>query len=146
MIELLTEIQEKLVAILAGQEFSNPAGGVSVPDVKIGDLNPKRSGSQNDEDFPFVVIRPMGGSKDPREGRCTVQIIGGIWTASDVLDGFTSIDRMTELLLTITENRGFPPYRLSLPVPWQLGDKEGEQPHPYYFVAISLSFVRTDFC
>jgi len=146
MIELLTAIQTKLVAILAGQEFSNPAGGVSVPNVKIGGLYPKRSGEPADEDFPWVVVLPMGGSKDPREGRGTVQIVAGIWTDGDVLEGFTSIDRMTELLLTISEDRGFSPYRLSLPVPWQLGDKDGQHPHPYYLVTISLSFVRTDFC
>ncbi len=147
MIALLTEIKSRIETILTGQEFADPAGGLSVPMVKIGALDPKRSGSENDEDFPFVVVRPMSGSADPREGRFVVQLVAGVWVdETEVVYGFVSIDRMLELLLGLTSARGFDPYRLSLPATWELGSDGGQQQHPYYFVTITLSFVQSGSC
>lgn len=39
MIELLAEIKTRVETILADQQFSDPAGGTSVPMVKIGGLD-----------------------------------------------------------------------------------------------------------
>ena len=147
MIELLQEIQARCEVIFVDQKFSDPAGGMSVPMVKIGSLDPKQSGAENDQDFPFVVVRPVKGLSDPRENRVDIQIIGGIWSAEDdVIHGFTAIDSMMALLLGIGGTRGFAPYRLSMPLSFELGENGGNQPHPYYYISVNLSFVKTVGC
>lgn len=105
------------------------------------------SGAENEQDFPFVVVRPVKGTSNPRENRVEIQIVAGIWSQEDdVIYGFVSVDRMTELLLSIANSRGFVPYRLSMPLNWELGENNGNQPHPYYYVSVSLSFVKTGDC
>ena len=149
---LESEIVVWLESLLATELFPDPTGGTSIPMVKEGDVDPKRSGAQNDEDFPFVVVRTIGGAAGSRESSVSVELIGGIWTEPDADDavqaGFDSIKRLNALLLTIAQNRGAFSARLSEPSPWYYGINEdkGKQPHPYYYVTISLSFTKTGVC
>lgn len=142
MIDLLNEIKTRVETLLAPEVFDDPASGQSVPMVKLGGLDPKRSGDQNAEDFPFVVIRPLAGSGSMREEATTVQLIAGLWTPDDVLAGFTAIDRMLELLLILQQERNYTPYKLALPISWQLGDKDSQHPHPYYYLTVDIPFKR----
>ncbi len=148
---LESDIVAWLESLLSTELFPDPAGGTSVPLVKEGATDPKRSGAENEEDFPFVVVRTTGGAAGSRESSTEIQIIGGAWTGGDVQSGFDLIKRLNELLLTIAGSRGvFFPWRLSEPSHWYYGysseDDKGKQPYPYYFVTISLSFTRTGGC
>ncbi len=144
MIILMDQLKTRIEAILSGEIFEDPANALgSIPLVKIGSLDPKRSGQQNDEDFPFVIIRPRGGESSLRESDIVLQVIVGTWTSSDVLAGFTGIDRILEILLGLQTARTYTPYRMAMPLSWYLGDKEdGNQPHPYYYLTIDLPFKR----
>lgn len=144
MIIVMDLLKTRIESLLAGEVFEDPANAAgSTPLVKIGSLDPKRSGQQNDEDFPFVIIRPRTGSSSLREMDMTLQVIAGIWTSGNVLAGFTTIDRMLEILLNLQADRTYTPYRMGLPVSWYLGDKEdGNQPHPYYYLTIDMPFKR----
>lgn len=144
MIDLLQLIEIRLEDILGAELFDDPAGGTSGPLVRISELDPKRDNQENDEDFPFVVIRPTKGSADMREEIQQVELIGGIYTDGGVINGFTDIDRLTELLLQVRKNRSFTPYQLALPVQWAYGldEKTARQPHPYYYTTVTLPFKR----
>lgn len=144
MIVLLNQLKTRIDDLFLGELFedpTNPSG--SIPMVKIGSLDPKRSGQQNDEDFPFVIIRPRTGISAMKELNIVLQVIAGIWTSGDILSGFTSIDRMLEILLNLQAPRAYTPYSMASPVSWYLGDKaDGNQPHPYYYLTIDLPFKR----
>ena len=143
MIDLLREIEARVAAILTGELFDDPAGGSSEPMVLVGGLDPKRSGQKNEEDFPFVVIRPLQGGSTLHDETETVQIIAGIFTAGDVLSGITEIDRMKELLGSLAADRVFTPYLMEAGMKWQWGEnKTGHQPHPYYYLTIQVPFKR----
>lgn len=144
MIIVMDLLKTRIETLLAVEIFEDPANvSGSVPMVKIGSLDPKRSGQQNDEDFPFVIIRPRAGSSSMREIDMVIQLIAGIWTAGDILAGFTAVDRMLGLLMDLQTDRTYTPYRLALPISWHLGDKnDGNQPHPYYYLTIELPFKR----
>lgn len=141
MISLLTEIQTRLETALEGELFQDPSGAADcVPMVKIGGLEPKRAGSTNDEDFPFVVVRPMGGGGSGKEENKRVQLICAVWTSGDVLAGLTAVDRLLSIIKKIFGVRAYSGHKLADQFTWQFGDEEGQQPHPYYHLAVEMSF------
>lgn len=143
MIDLLDMLKERLKTIFEGSAFEEPGSENSVePLVKTGYLDPKRAGSVNDDDFPFVLIRPLSGSGDLREETITVQLHGGIYVSGDMLSGFTALEDLIGRLLLLQQERTFTPYRMALPFTWKHGEKDGQQPHPYYFVTVNLLFKR----
>ncbi len=143
MTGLLNEIKARLEAILTGEEFEDPAGTAAAPMVRIVGLDPKRSGQQNEEDFPFVVVRPRSGSSTLSDETEMVQIIAGIYTSGDVSAGFADLDRMKELLTGLKKDRIYTPYKMNPGMEWEWGDpKTGQHPHPYYYLTINVSFKR----
>jgi len=146
MIEVISEIKTRLEVILAGELFDDPAGGDSLAMVSLGGLAPKRSGAQNDEDFPFVVVRSMTGSDSDRNSGCSVHILAGIFTDGNIVAGLTDIDRLVGLVCSLRENRFVAGHRLLQDISWRYGDKDGLQQDPYYYATIALEFTRDKKC
>lgn len=143
---LLAAIKARLLVLLAGVSYDDPVGGQSPPAIWFGSLPPKRSETEQGQDFPFVVIRPLAGSADRSEQLSTIRLICGIYSGEDDIEtGVDQVHDLAERLLAIQRERGFAPYRLNLPVTWKFGDETdpgnpGNQPHPFYFLTIDLSF------
>lgn len=142
MIDLLQNVETRLKELFAAEQFDDPSGGTSIPQIKIGGLDAKRSGQQNTEDFPFIVILPSKGSGDRRGEDFAVDIQAGVWSVGSVLDGMIAVDRACELILNLQRHRIFTPYNMSLPITWQYGGQHGQQPHPYYYVTVTVLFKR----
>ncbi len=55
MIALLQQLKEEIEILLDGELYDDPANEGSTTDVQveIGSIAPKRSGQQNENDFPF---------------------------------------------------------------------------------------------
>lgn len=143
---LLAAIKARVTTLLTGVVYDDPVGGQSPVAIHLGALPAKRSETDQGQDFPFVVIRPLGGSGDRAEQLTTVRLICGIYSGTDEIEtGVFQVHDLAERLLAIQSERGFKPYRLILPVTWKFGDEsdpgnQGNQPHPFYFLTIDLSF------
>lgn len=110
--------------------------------IHIGALPPKRSG-ENEQDFPFIVIRPSDGEDDEEGSTVTVKIICGIYTGEGVDGGFNDVLNMVGrcrrafLQSQLLEKK----YVLKLPIGWKLGeDEESGHPHPYYHGTITTTW------
>lgn len=144
MKELLEALEAEIAALLTGEQFDDPAnaGEKAGVQVCIGSLPPKRSGQQNENDFPFVVIRPMAGSAGDRKTDVTVRLLAAVYTAGDVVAGIAAIDRLVEILQQLRKKRVRGDYTMQQHIGWQYGDGDGRHAHPFYDAEITLGFNR----
>jgi len=145
MTGLLDTIETRVLAAVAGLAFDDPAnpGATVTPRIVRGGLPPKRSGGPvQGEDFPFVIVRPMRGAGNLKALRPAYRLVGGIYTAGAIDDGIIAVDRLFEVLSGLWSDRAFTPYRLADEMTWFFGDeKDGVQPHPYYYVTFDMQFI-----
>lgn len=112
------------------------------PLLKIGYLAAKKAGNDIDESFPFGLLRPLDGSGDQSKETLKIQLEGGVFTSGDLESGFGEIERYVAIVRTLQRDRAFTPYHLELPITWKYGEHDGQQPHPYYYVTITMLFKR----
>lgn len=138
---LLQSLKESLSSLLSDSMFRNPAvedeteeNGFIEPRIYLGALPPKRHHGQDNEDFPFIVIRTVSGEDGSERCALTTQIICGIYTAGDEAGGANDIQNLLDRIrLHLLETRIFAGrFELQLPLSWSLGGEENNQPHPYY--------------
>ncbi|MBW1712586.1 MAG: hypothetical protein JRJ59_05530 [Deltaproteobacteria bacterium] len=111
----------------------------------IGSLPPR--GHDDPENFPFVIIRPVGG-QDGRdesgleESQATVSLVCGVYS-EDPEAGTTDLTLLTDRIRLELEARQTldDRYRLQLPLEWQVGDEEENQPHPQYLAKLTTRWV-----
>lgn len=147
---LLQAVREMLQAEFTRTVLKEPDAWYVPPRVFIGALPPKRKikGEEQNEDFPFIVVRGRDGKDSDDDSLVTVEIIVGIYCDQDADDQATSgagdndiinmVDRCRGLLLRTRIVAGR--WELQLPMTWKLGDEDLRQPHPYYLAMISASF------
>ncbi len=148
MEDLSAKIITRVNELVAGMTFYNRPADANVA-VKVIDtfLPAKARDWQEGQDFPFVRVAIYQGEFDVKPSRIRVVITGGISLGDNatVAEGSAEIKRLANALGRIVEKRGFPPYRLVTPVPYQFGDQreghEGLQPHPYHYVTMKLEFI-----
>lgn len=144
---LLKSLKGFVNAAFAHTVFREPGEAVSYvnPRVYIGALPPKRHREDQNQDYPFIVLRPATGEDGDDGSEITIKIICGIQTKEDaapieagVNDIQNMLDRCRRILLKnrILDKK----YRLNLPLTWSNGDdtdKDHNQPHPYYVGVIT---------
>ena len=151
MDSLIAAIKDRVTTLLAGATYDNPAGGEPVPArIYFGAIPAKRTRDDQGQDFPFVVIRPLGGTGGREAEQVNIRLICGAYTAADDADPGAPPEEVGALvaqdlawrLIQIKRRRGgFKPWQLTLPVEWKAGDgDDGNQPHPYYLINIDLVF------
>jgi hypothetical protein len=140
LIALKTFFQENLAEWLG----LSPDGQALVPvTVYIGAPPTAQPESQY---YPLLIIRPKDGQDNPDGGQnrtgAVVEIICGINvddTTGTPEEGATGVcgflDRVRLELLKTKRLGGR--FALQSPLEWQVGDEEGDQPHPQYLVTIT---------
>lgn len=130
-----------------------------IPSVFIGHLPTKRSmpghgANSTDEDFPYVLIRPVDGEitgESPRAHTVKVAILCGIFTAEQPVEaGYHDIQNMLDTVVTALSYQRFwadSHWAQKLPIRWVQGlPKElsiyeaGLNEHPYYGGVVFADF------
>ena len=105
------------------------------PDIHIGAIPPRR-GSQDKEDFPFIVNRVVSGDDSQDDSVFTVNTICGIFTGGTVEAGENEILNMVcrTRSLIIQNSIVGKRYRLEYPIKWHMGSVEnkGIQAYPFF--------------
>jgi hypothetical protein len=142
---LLTELKSALENHFSGTAFRDPGREDTfiAPRFYINALPPKRKKGQDNEDFPFIVVRAPEGEDAQDHARITTQIICGIYSAEDQPGGANDIQNMVDRVRGyLLANRILAKkFELQLPLSWQMGtDEERNQPHPYYVGTITANW------
>lgn len=149
--QLLRELKDAITEHLAEMPLRDPAvedettdGAFRSPRVFLGGLPPKRKQGQDNHDFPFVVIRSVGGEDQQDRASIDIQIVCGIYTAEGEEGGVNDlqnlIDKVRALILSRRVFGGA--FEAELPLSWTTGtDEERNQPHPYYIGQLTPRFV-----
>jgi hypothetical protein len=105
------------------------------PVVIAGMVGPPRSATEQRP--PFIVVRPMNGSDDQDDSRCTVQMILETHgeDATAVWDQCVLIQRLRAAL---TANRTQGPFHMDLPLTWTIFEN---QPQPIWAASITTTWI-----
>lgn len=139
--QLMTTVKAVIDALLAGNTYEvKDEANVTMP-VHIGSLPPVDKDSVNQEDVPFVLVKPGGGFKfDRPQNTQDITIQGAIYCSGDIDQGLQDLDALLQDLDQL-KNKNFAPYKLIPPISGHVGDKETNiNPHPYYHFEILLQF------
>jgi hypothetical protein len=132
---LLRKLQELLQSEFADVMFRVPGREEEHAPTKIVTygLEPRRKPQDQQEDFPFIVVRARAGEDRDGDGDTQVEFICGAYTAESVQGGGhdlqNMIDRARRILMS---HQTVGRWTIDLPVKWTVGDDEGLQAHPYY--------------
>ncbi|MCM3141305.1 hypothetical protein [Brevibacillus sp. MER 51] len=123
---LMRSLKSFLEEVVANVELTSPKGVLTQPKVFLEAL-PQKAASSQEEDFPFVIIRAMGG--EDQDGKASVSINLLVGTHSKDDDGFIDVLNIIEdVRQSLLKNRVVGgSFRLDLPLKWKLFD---EQPYP----------------
>lgn len=135
---LLALIRTRVESTIAGLEYPSPDGLPVSPAVYVG-AKPILKGTEENS-VPFVLIRPLSGINEASVRTLNVSLMFAVYTDADVESGVFYINELAGQLLTMQADRSFAPYVLMLPIKWQTGDADAQQPHPYYYTTIHLTF------
>ena len=148
--ELLLHLRDSLQELFQGSTYRDPAESDPEeeeawikPRFFIGALPPKRKGGQTNEDFPFILVRAIGGEDSEGQTDIDVEIICGFYTDDSEEDGTNIIMQVVNRIRQhLLQRRLFgKKYDLQLPINWTTGtDEERNQPHPYYVGQIRATF------
>ncbi len=125
-------------AATAEFRLRTPKGDVLMaPRVFDGFVPRKRS--EEGEDFPFILVRPSGGSVEETESSIRVKILIGCTAPDDngyryVLNVF---ERVKNALATQPDNMLDRRFMLQAPLQWELSD---EQPWPAWLLSVNTSW------
>lgn len=132
MIELCSAIEEHVARAVADLRMTHPHGDPRAPAVVHGYLPPKKRGV-DDEDAPFIIVRPVEGSDTDDGSTVSVAIIFSAYAEDErgVDEVLVALQRVRIALLEerVIEKR----FRLRLPLDWRVYE---DQPAPYWMAAI----------
>lgn len=123
----------------AVEDFQLPveSGGMRAPTVVNGYLPPKRKGP--DDDFPFVLVRPISGQIDAGETTTSVAIVIGCY--SEEFDGhehcLNVMSRIRNALCALPGSVLAKKYVLTRPVEWSLSE---DQPYPLWQIDMTTTW------
>ncbi|MBS7328956.1 MAG: hypothetical protein KIG68_09480 [Oxalobacter sp.] len=122
-ISLVQAIARFLEQVCSQYQLPNKRGELVVPKIFTNYLPPKRTG--NDDDFPFIIVRPVSGSTS--EATVTdVSLIVGIYDKD--LTGFERalevVTKIRTALLSIPTQVLEKRYQLRLPIEWHNVDEQ----------------------
>ena len=140
--EIAKFLEEKLSGLYSRVPNKGQDEVLEPPKIFIGALPPKVPNEH--EHFPFVIVRPSKGSEDGEErSEVTVTLVCGVFTAESIEGGFNDlcnlVSRINISLLgkKILGGR----YALELPITWQAGGEDENQPHPHYVASIKTKWL-----
>ena len=111
-----------------------------VAEVHLGFLPPKRETVEQGEDYPFVLIRLLGGPDSYQSRGFTILLYGGLY-AKEIADGLVDIEDLADRLLSLRESRELDPYS-ACEGRVHYGDKQGNQPLPYFECFVEIEFTK----
>ena len=112
------------------------------PKIYQGYLPPKRSKSEagNDDDFPFVVVRPDNGSIEEEGCSAEISLVIGVW--EDEFDGHLTAlslkEKIESLLLNIPNRTLAERFVLELPMSWE---NSPTQPWPFWQIVLKTKWT-----
>lgn len=133
--ELLREIVKFVAETVAEMRLPVKGGEPRAPQVFGGYLPPKRSGK--DDDFPFVIVRPVKGAIDDAS-TATVNLIIGCYDEDPA--GYEHCLNVLARLRTAFCARGVlaSRYTLQRPITWECAE---EQPYPQWLLLMTTEWV-----
>lgn len=138
---LLDALRERLAQALEHLKLPTDVDGEAprAPDIHDGYLPPKRSRGQKRGDFPYVIVRPLGGVDSAHnEAKPRVRLVIG--TCSQQPDGYRDwlavLERLRGDLLRNPNIGGR--FRLEHPFTWDLPE---DQLEPQFIGVVELNFA-----
>lgn len=137
---LLTKaIREKIAEAVKDFRLPVKHGEARAPQVVNGYLVPKRTTAQ--DDFPFVIVRPVSGKRDVEETEVEVAIIVGCY--SEEFDcGYeycvNVMSRISHAFAAMENNILAGRYVLRFPISWEL---VSEQPAPQWQLEMKTTWI-----
>ena len=136
--DLAKELRIYLEKVVSDYRLPVKNGEPRSPNVLNGYLPPKRSG-QND-DYPFVLVRPDSGQSEEEQTEVTVSIIIGCYT--EEFDGheycLNIMQRIRTALTSLPNGILADKYVLDFPFRWE---NYPEQPYPQWLLEIETKWV-----
>ena len=125
--DLVRRLAEHLTTVVAELRLETCDGTAQRPPVLVaGWLPPKRSTDQND--FPFLVVRPATGTDAEDGARVVVKLLFG--TFSESVEGWQDLGNVIQRVMTSFDlTRTLGPFCLEKPLTWTIYD---EQPLPQW--------------
>lgn len=127
--DLTEKLRDFLATVVADYRLPVKNGEPRSPTVLNGYLPPKRSG-QND-DYPFVLVRPDSGQSEEEQTDVNVSIIIGCYT--EEFDGYeyclNIMQRIRTALCSLPNGILADKYVLDFPLKWE---NYPEQPYPLW--------------
>ncbi|MGN0885800.1 MAG: hypothetical protein ACI4RT_02255 [Candidatus Spyradenecus sp.] len=142
--ELTAALRAKIAEAVKDYRMPTKSGGLRAPVVYNAYLPPKRSGlngtTGNDDDFPFVVVRPEGATSEREETEVTVSIIIGCYTQeTDGHEYCLNVMARIRTALTSMENGILAGrYVLKYPLTWEMPP---DQPYPQWQVSMETRWA-----
>ncbi len=144
MTELLRALKAFFQESLA-EWRSQSSDGETMASVNVFIGAPPHRSETDPEQYPLIVIRPKEG-EDSRDiqnrAEAAVEIICGVHVLAEVgtpeqgtVDICQFVDRVRLELLKTKRLEGR--FSLQLPLEWQVGGEDGDQPHPQYLATIT---------
>ncbi|WP_312117946.1 hypothetical protein [Brevibacillus reuszeri] len=123
---LMRSLKTFLEEVVENVELTSPKGVLTKPQVFLEQL-PQKSASSQEEDFPFIIVRAMGGEDRTDGASASINLLVGTHSKDD--DGFMDVMNIIEdVRQALLKNRIVGgSFRLELPLKWKLFE---EQPWP----------------
>lgn len=113
-------------------------GGFKPPQIVNGYLPPKRKNEE--DDFPFVIVRPENGTSELGSTDCTVSLIVGCY--SEGMDGYeyclSVMQHIRQALMSMEMLTLEKRYQLAFPIKWKNTD---QQPYPFWQLEMTTEWT-----
>lgn len=138
--ELQAVAVEDIKALLANDHFKAPDGEMKAPQVFPQAL-PKRNSDNDDDPFPYVIVRIDSGGIDSQTDphKVALVLLIGIYDDNESNQGHTSVLEIVERIQRHYEEKPLlaNQFKFIDPFNWALQDEES---WPYFFGACNLNF------
>jgi hypothetical protein len=140
MIAILEQVAEIAEALTSGALFTANLGGTTEIAYHLHTMPPKPKASTVEAVVPFCLVKATGFEWHPSH-RLNVELLYCIFN-EDRADAMADMERLSDLIRPLAvRGVNYPGYKLES-VSGYPGEKEtGLQTHPYYFLAVDLSFL-----
>lgn len=136
-VTLLKDLVEFVQHSLSSYQYQNSDGVMRTVQVKDGYLKVREE--DDEENFPYVLIRLGKGSADHDEATVEVRFFAGVWDR-DVDNGYISCLNILDRIRHDLQSTPFvaSAYEVRPPFHWEMADRET---YPVWFGMLSCTFI-----
>jgi hypothetical protein len=144
-LELTKALRVFLEKVVCNFRLQTKAGELEPPKIVNGFLPPK--GTNEKDDFPFVIVRPVSGSADRDLEQIKISILIGGYSEEYDEDGHSVngfeyclnvISRIKQEIFKLPGLTLAGKYQVNFPFSWSLDE---EQPWPYWFAEVETNWT-----